>query len=145
MHIPSTQSTYLPTLGKHYFCATQPVGLSGCCAFLTRFSLSLVLGLRTGGLDQPSPPGRLPRPSADGGRGREDGLHDVSGIRLCTQWWFKWCDVWTFWSDIDIIASQKKATLKGFATFWEFSFYGQKKVADYEYHSLFAEKIHFHT
>ena len=35
--------------------------------------------------------------------------------------------------------------LKGFATFWEFSFYGQKKVADYEYHSLFAEKIHFHT
>ena len=33
--------------------------------------------------------------------------------------------------------------LKGFATFWEFSFYGQKKVADYEYHSLFAEKIHF--
>ena len=36
-------------------------------------------------------------------------------------------------------------TLKGFATFWEFSFYGQKKFADYEYHSLFAEKIHFHT
>ena len=35
--------------------------------------------------------------------------------------------------------------LKGFATFWEFSFYGQKKVADYEYHSLFAEKIHFQT
>ena len=35
--------------------------------------------------------------------------------------------------------------LKGFATFWEFSFYGQKKVADYEFHSLFAEKIHFHT
>ena len=35
--------------------------------------------------------------------------------------------------------------LKGFATFWEFSFYGQKKVADYEYHSLFAEKNHFHT
>ena len=35
--------------------------------------------------------------------------------------------------------------LKGFATFWEFSFYGQKKVADYEYHSLFAEKIHFYT
>ena len=35
--------------------------------------------------------------------------------------------------------------LKGFATFWEFSFYGQKKVADYEYQSLFAEKIHFHT
>ena len=35
--------------------------------------------------------------------------------------------------------------LKGFATFWEFSFYRQKKVADYEYHSLFAEKIHFHT
>ena len=35
--------------------------------------------------------------------------------------------------------------LKGFATFWEFSFYGQKKVADYEYHSLSAEKIHFHT
>ena len=29
--------------------------------------------------------------------------------------------------------------LKGFATFWEFSFYGQKKVADYEYHSLFAD------
>ena len=38
-----------------------------------------------------------------------------------------------------------KNILKGFATFWEFSFYGQKKVADYEYHSLFAEKIHFHT
>ena len=37
------------------------------------------------------------------------------------------------------------SNLKGFATFWEFSFYGQKKVADYEYHSLFAEKIHFHT
>ena len=36
-------------------------------------------------------------------------------------------------------------SLKGFATFWEFSFYGQKKVADYENHSLFAEKIHFHT
>ena len=36
-------------------------------------------------------------------------------------------------------------SLKGFATFWEFSFYGQKKVADYEYHSLFAEKNHFHT
>ena len=36
-------------------------------------------------------------------------------------------------------------TLKGFATFGEFSFYGQKKVADYEYHGLFAEKIHFHT
>ena len=36
-------------------------------------------------------------------------------------------------------------SLKGFATFWEFSFYGQKKVADYEYHSLSAEKIHFHT
>ena len=35
--------------------------------------------------------------------------------------------------------------LKGFATFWEFSFYGQKKVAGYEYHSLFAEKNHFHT
>ena len=35
--------------------------------------------------------------------------------------------------------------LKGFATFWEFSFYGQKKFADYEYHSLFAEKVHFHT
>ena len=38
-----------------------------------------------------------------------------------------------------------KAFLKGFATFWEFSFYGQKKFADYEYHSLFAEKVHFHT
>ena len=36
-------------------------------------------------------------------------------------------------------------SLKGFATFWEFSLYGQKKVADYEYNSLFAEKIHFHT
>ena len=35
--------------------------------------------------------------------------------------------------------------LKVFSSFWEFSFYGQKKVADYEYHSLFAEKIHFHT
>ena len=39
----------------------------------------------------------------------------------------------------------KENVLKGFATFWEFSFYGQKKVSDYEYHSLFAEKIHFHT
>ena len=38
-----------------------------------------------------------------------------------------------------------ECSLKGFATFGEFSFYGQKKVADYEYHSLFAEKIHFHT
>ena len=36
-------------------------------------------------------------------------------------------------------------SLKGFATFWEFSFYGQKKVADYEYHSPFAEKNHFQT
>ena len=35
--------------------------------------------------------------------------------------------------------------VKGFATFWEFSFYKQKKVANYEYHSLFAEKNHFHT
>ena len=40
---------------------------------------------------------------------------------------------------------EKSKILKGFATFWEFSFYGQKKVADYELHSLFAEKIHFHT
>ena len=39
----------------------------------------------------------------------------------------------------------QRTVLKGFATFWEFSFYGQKKVADYEYHSLSAEKIHFHT
>ena len=39
----------------------------------------------------------------------------------------------------------KGCPLKGFATFWEFSFHGQKKVADYEYHSLFAEKIHFQT
>ena len=38
-----------------------------------------------------------------------------------------------------------RRSLKGFATFWEFSFYGQKKVADYEYNSLFAEKIHFHA
>ena len=38
-----------------------------------------------------------------------------------------------------------KITLKGFATFWEFSFYRQKNVADYEYQGLFAEKIHFHT
>ena len=30
---------------------------------------------------------------------------------------------------------------KWFATVWEFSFYRQKKVADYEY----AKKIHFHT
>ena len=29
--------------------------------------------------------------------------------------------------------------VKGFATFWEFSFYKQKKVANYEYHSLFAK------
>ena len=35
--------------------------------------------------------------------------------------------------------------LKWFATFWEFSFYRQKKVAEYEYYSLLAEKIHFHT
>ena len=35
--------------------------------------------------------------------------------------------------------------LKGFATFWEFTFNRQKKVADYEYHSLVAEKINFHT
>ena len=41
--------------------------------------------------------------------------------------------------------TDRPVSLKGFATFWEFSFYGQKKVADYEYHSLFAEKIHFHT
>ena len=33
--------------------------------------------------------------------------------------------------------------LKGFATFWQFSFYRQKKVANYEYHSLFSEKNHF--
>ena len=37
------------------------------------------------------------------------------------------------------------STLKGFYTFWEFSFYWQKKVADYEYHSLFAEKINYHS
>jgi len=42
-------------------------------------------------------------------------------------------------------SSELKHYLKGFATFWEFSFYGQKKFADYEYHSLFAEKVHFHT
>ena len=35
--------------------------------------------------------------------------------------------------------------LKGFATFWEFSFYRLKKVADYGYHSLIAEKNYFHT
>ena len=29
-------------------------------------------------------------------------------------------------------------TLKGFATCWEFSFYRQKKVADFEYQSLLA-------
>ena len=29
---------------------------------------------------------------------------------------------------------------KGFATFWEFSFHKQKKVTDYEYHIVFAEK-----
>ena len=39
----------------------------------------------------------------------------------------------------------EKITLKGFATFWEFSFYRQKNVADYEYHSLIAEKNYFHT
>ena len=32
--------------------------------------------------------------------------------------------------------------LKGFATFWEFSFNRTKKV---EYYSLFAKKKHFHT
>ena len=31
--------------------------------------------------------------------------------------------------------------LKGLTTFWEFSFYRQKGVADYEYHSFFAKKI----
>ena len=46
---------------------------------------------------------------------------------------------------IKIFELTSSISLKGFATFWEFSFYGQKKVADYEYHSLFAEKIHFHT
>ena len=35
--------------------------------------------------------------------------------------------------------------LKGFATFWEFSFYRQKKVANYEFYILFAEKIHLHS
>ena len=35
--------------------------------------------------------------------------------------------------------------LKGFATFWEFSFCRQKKGADYEYHSLFAENVNMHT
>ena len=42
-------------------------------------------------------------------------------------------------------SDEMEKRLKGFATFWEFSFYGQKKFADYEYHSLFAEKVHFHT
>ena len=43
--------------------------------------------------------------------------------------------------------SRRTNLLKGkiLDTFWEFSFYGQKKFADYEYHSLFAEKVHFHT
>ena len=34
---------------------------------------------------------------------------------------------------------------KGFATLWEFSFYRQKKVANYEFYILFAEKIHLHS
>ena len=29
--------------------------------------------------------------------------------------------------------------LKGFATYWEFSFHSQKKVTDYEWSSLFAK------
>ena len=35
--------------------------------------------------------------------------------------------------------------LKGFATFWEFSFYGQIKVADYEYkwQTTFTVSVHF--
>ena len=41
------------------------------------------------------------------------------------------------------LVSPLASYLKGFATFWEFSFYGQKKVADYEYHSLFAKKNSF--
>ena len=49
------------------------------------------------------------------------------------------CHCWTYFTFF------LQMYLKGFATFWEFSFYGQKKVAYYEYHSLFAEKIHFHT
>ena len=40
----------------------------------------------------------------------------------------------------DIFYYNNLILLKGFATFGEFSFYRQKKVADYEYHSLFAEK-----
>ena len=44
----------------------------------------------------------------------------------------------TSWGIFDLL-------LKGFITFWEFSFYWQKKIADYEFHSLFAEKIHFPT
>ena len=35
--------------------------------------------------------------------------------------------------------------LNGLATFLEYMFYGQKKVTDYDYQILFAEKIHFHT
>ena len=32
-----------------------------------------------------------------------------------------------------------------FATFGEFSFYRQKKVVDYEYHSFFAKQINFNS
>ena len=39
-----------------------------------------------------------------------------------------------------ILKGYKADKLKGFATFWKFSFHGQKKVADNEYQSLFAEK-----
>ena len=37
----------------------------------------------------------------------------------------------------------KCSIIKGICHFWEFSFYRQKKVADYENHLLFAEKIIF--
>ena len=38
----------------------------------------------------------------------------------------------------------KDQYVKGFATFWECSFYRHKKVADFKYQSLFAKKKSFH-
>ena len=65
----------------------------------------------------------------------------------------KWNPQWVYPVYEGLQKKQKKKIkygymLKGFATFWEFSFYkvyNKNKVADYEYHSLFAEKIHFRT
>ena len=45
--------------------------------------------------------------------------------------------------ELDRLVFNKSIFLKGFANFCEFSFYRQKKVADYECHIFFAERNSF--